>query len=284
MEVIATIRALDERLMQAGRVAFVPTMGNLHEGHLALVRLARAHGDTVVVSIFVNPLQFGPNEDFHKYPRTLAEDCAKLETVGCDVVFAPTVTEMYPTPQQTEILPPPVADELCGAFRPGHFRGVATVVAKLFNIVQPSVAVFGKKDYQQLFIIRSMVRELNFPIQILAGETVRAEDGLALSSRNAYLTPAQRAEAPRLYRSLAAVAAALARGERDYAALEANARRELESNGWRVDYVSVRDAATLAVPAGNAQELVVLGAAWLGETRLIDNVEVAVSGTPAGAV
>lgn len=284
MEVIATIRALDERLMQAGRVAFVPTMGNLHEGHLALVRLARAHGDTVVVSIFVNPLQFGPNEDFHKYPRTLAEDCAKLETVGCDVVFAPTVTEMYPTPQQTEILPPPVADELCGAFRPGHFRGVATVVAKLFNIVQPSVAVFGKKDYQQLFIIRSMVRELNFPIQILAGETVRAEDGLALSSRNAYLTPAQRAEAPRLYRSLAAVAAALARGERDYAALEANARRELESNGWRVDYVSVRDAATLAVPAGNPQELVVLGAAWLGETRLIDNVEVAVSGTPAGAV
>lgn len=284
MEVIATIRALDERLMQAGRVAFVPTMGNLHEGHLALVRLARAHGDTVVVSIFVNPLQFGPNEDFHKYPRTLAEDCAKLETVGCDVVFAPTVTEMYPTPQQTEILPPPVADELCGAFRPGHFRGVATVVAKLFNIVQPSVAVFGKKDYQQLFIIRSMVRELNFPIQILAGETVRAEDGLALSSRNAYLTPAQRAEAPRLYGSLAAVAAALARGERDYAALEANARRELESNGWRVDYVSVRDAATLAVPAGNPQELVVLGAAWLGETRLIDNVEVAVSGTPAGAV
>ncbi|MEJ5210224.1 MAG: pantoate--beta-alanine ligase [Burkholderiales bacterium] len=284
MEVIATIRALDERLMQAGRVAFVPTMGNLHEGHLALVRLARAHGDTVVVSIFVNPLQFGPNEDFHKYPRTLAEDCAKLETVGCDVVFAPTVTEMYPTPQQTEILPPPVADELCGAFRPGHFRGVATVVAKLFNIVQPSVAVFGKKDYQQLFIIRSMVRELNFPIQILAGETVRAEDGLALSSRNAYLTPAQRAEAPRLYRSLTAVAAALARGERDYAALEANARRELESNGWRVDYVSVRDAVTLAVPAGNPPELVVLGAAWLGETRLIDNVEVAASGTPSGAV
>lgn len=284
MEVIATIHALDERLTQAGRVAFVPTMGNLHEGHLALVRLARAHGDTVVVSIFVNPLQFGPNEDFHKYPRTLAEDCAKLETVGCDVVFAPTVTEMYPTPQQTEILPPPVADELCGAFRPGHFRGVATVVAKLFNIVQPSVAVFGKKDYQQLFIIRSMVRELNFPIQILAGETVRAADGLALSSRNAYLTPAQRAEAPRLYRSLTAVAAALGRGERDYAALEANARRELESNGWRVDYISVRDAATLAIPEGNPQELVVLGAAWLGETRLIDNVEVAASGTPAGAV
>ncbi|MEO1767131.1 pantoate--beta-alanine ligase [Thiobacter aerophilum] len=284
MEVIATIRALDERLSEAGRVAFVPTMGNLHEGHLALVRLARAHGDTVVVSIFVNPLQFGPNEDYHKYPRTLAEDCAKLESVGCDVVFAPTVTEMYPTPQQTEILPPPVADELCGAFRPGHFRGVATVVAKLFNIVQPSVAVFGKKDYQQLFIVRSMVRELNFPIQILAGETVRADDGLALSSRNAYLSGAQRAEAPRLYRSLGAVAAAIAQGERDYPALEASARRELESHGWRVDYVSVRDAATLALPQGNPPQLVVLGAAWLGETRLIDNVEVTPSGTPSVAV
>ena len=274
MDVIATIHALDERLAQAGRVAFVPTMGNLHEGHLQLVRLARAHGDTVVVSIFVNPLQFGPNEDYHKYPRTLAEDCAKLTDVGCDVVFAPTVAEMYPTPQQTEILPPPVADELCGAFRPGHFRGVATVVAKLFNIVQPTVAVFGKKDYQQLFIIRTMVRELNFPIQIVAGETVRAEDGLALSSRNAYLSPAERAEAPRLYRTLLGAAEAIGRGDRDFPLIEVNARNELEAHGWRVDYVSVRDTATLAVPGPQTRQFVVLAAAWLGDTRLIDNVEV----------
>lgn len=281
MDVIASIHALDERLSEAGRIAFVPTMGNLHEGHLELVRLARAHGDTVVVSIFVNPLQFGPNEDYHRYPRTLAEDCAKLEAIGCDVVFAPTVAEMYPTPQQTEILPPPVADELCGAFRPGHFRGVATVVAKLFNIVQPTVAVFGKKDYQQLFIIRTMVRELNFPIQIVAGETVRAEDGLALSSRNAYLSAAERAEAPRLYRTLCTAAEAIGRGDRDFPLIEANARSELEAHGWRVDYVSVRDGATLAVPGAQTRQFVVLAAAWLGDTRLIDNVEVPGPALPA---
>ncbi len=283
MEVIAGIQALNERLADAGRIAFVPTMGNLHEGHLELVRLARSHGDTVVVSIFVNPLQFGPQEDFHKYPRTLAEDCAKLAEVGCDVVFAPTVNEMYPTPQQTQILPPPVADELCGAFRPGHFRGVATVVAKLFNIVQPAVAVFGKKDYQQLYIIRSMVRELNFPIRILAGETVRAEDGLALSSRNAYLSETERHEAPRLYRTLQALAQAIARGETGFAGLEDMARRELEANGWRVDYVAIRDAATLEIPQGASSRLVVLGAAWLGQTRLIDNVETAPAPAFGGA-
>jgi pantoate--beta-alanine ligase len=281
MDVIASIHALDERLSEAGRIAFVPTMGNLHEGHLELVRLARAHGDTVVVSIFVNPLQFGPNEDYHRYPRTLAEDCTKLEAIGCDVVFAPTVAEMYPTPQQTEILPPPVADELCGAFRPGHFRGVATVVAKLFNIVQPTVAVFGKKDYQQLFIIRTMVRELNFPIQIVAGETVRAKDGLALSSRNAYLSAAERAEAPRLYRTLCTAAEAIGRGDRDFPLIEANARSELEAHGWRVDYVSVRDGATLAVPGAQTRQFVVLAAAWLGDTRLIDNVEVPGPALPA---
>jgi pantoate--beta-alanine ligase len=282
MEVISTIRALDERLADAGQISFVPTMGNLHEGHLELVRLARAHGDTVVVSIFVNPLQFGPREDFHKYPRTLAEDCAKLESVGCDVVFAPTVSEMYPTPEQTEILPPPLADELCGAFRPGHFRGVATVVAKLFNIVQPTVAVFGKKDYQQLVIIRMMVRDLNFPVRILAGETVRAADGLALSSRNAYLTPVERAEAPRLFRVLAAAARAIEGGERDFEAVAGQARRELESNGWRVDYVAVRTAGTLAAPTTEGGPWVVLGAAWLGETRLIDNVETGVEGASGG--
>lgn len=274
MDLISTIQALDERLADAGVISFVPTMGNLHEGHLDLVRLARAHGETVVASIFVNPLQFGPNEDFLKYPRTLSEDCAKLEQAGCDVVFAPSVNEMYATPQQTEILPPPVADELCGAFRPGHFRGVATVVAKLFNIVQPAVAVFGKKDYQQLFVIRTMVRELNFPIRIVGAETVRAGDGLALSSRNGYLSPAERAEAPRLYRALSEIAGALQQGDQDLVALEANACRELESNGWRVDYVSVRDPHTLLPPTEPLDRFVVLGAAWLGATRLIDNIEV----------
>ncbi len=274
MDLISTIKALDDRLADGGVIAFVPTMGNLHQGHLDLVHLARAHGETVVASIFVNPLQFGPGEDFERYPRTLSEDCAKLEQAGCDVVFAPTVTEMYPTPQQTEILPPPLADELCGAFRPGHFRGVATVVAKLFNIVQPSVAVFGKKDYQQLFIIRAMARELNFPVRIVGAETVRAADGLALSSRNAYLSDAERAEAPRLYRVLGEIGQALRSGDQDLIALEANACRELESNGWRVDYVSVRDPRTLMPPAEPLDQFVVLGAAWLGTTRLIDNIEV----------
>jgi pantoate--beta-alanine ligase len=274
MDLISTIKALDDRLADGGAISFVPTMGNLHDGHLDLVRLARAHGETVVASIFVNPLQFGPNEDFPTYPRTLSEDCAKLEEVGCDVVFAPTVNEMYPTPQQTEILPPVVADELCGAFRPGHFRGVATVVAKLFNIVQPAVAVFGKKDYQQLFVIRSMVHELNFPIRIVGAETVRAADGLALSSRNGYLSEAERAEAPRLYRVLGEIAEALQGGDQDFVALEANACRELESKGWRVDYVSIRDPRTLLAPTDPIDRFVVLGAAWLAKTRLIDNIEV----------
>lgn len=274
MDLISTIKTLDERLADAGVISFVPTMGNLHEGHLDLVRLARAHGETVVASIFVNPLQFGPSEDFHKYPRTLSEDCARLEEVGCDVVFAPTVTELYPTPQQTEILPPPVADELCGAFRPGHFRGVATVVAKLFNIVQPAVAVFGKKDYQQLFVIRSMARELNFPVRIVGAETVRAPDGLALSSRNGYLSEVERSEAPRLYRVLDEMARAVHLGERDFSGLEANACRELESNGWRVDYVSIRDPRTLLPPGEQTDGFVALGAAWLGATRLIDNIEI----------
>ena len=199
MDIIHTIQILNERLRAAGPVAFVPTMGNLHAGHLALVRNARKHADCVVVSIFVNPLQFGPTEDFQTYPRTLDADFAQLKQAGADVVFAPSVTEIYPTPQQVEIVPPPIANELCGAFRPGHFQGVATVVAKLFNIVQPAVALFGKKDYQQLFVIRAMVRELNFPLRVIGAETLRAEDGLALSSRNGYLSAQDRQEAPRLY-------------------------------------------------------------------------------------
>lgn len=276
MDVIHTIQALNERLHAAGAVAFVPTMGNLHAGHLALVRSAREHGACVVVSIFVNPLQFGPTEDFQTYPRTLDADCAQLKQAGADVVFAPNVAEIYPTPQQIEIVPPSIANELCGAFRPGHFQGVTTVVAKLFNIVQPAVAVFGKKDYQQLFVIRAMVRELNFPVHVIGAETLRAEDGLALSSRNGYLSTPARQEAPRLYRALCNIAAQLKAGMHDYAGLEGTARRELESNGWRVDYVSVRDPSTLLPPVGEVNQFVILGAAWLGTTRLIDNIEVSI--------
>jgi pantoate--beta-alanine ligase len=274
MDVIYTITALQQGLREAGRVAFVPTMGNLHAGHLALLRMAREHGDTVVASIFVNPLQFGPTEDYQDYPRTLEADCDKLRAAGCDVVFAPSVAEMYPASQQIEIIPPPIADELCGAFRPGHFQGVATVLAKLFNIVQPAAAVFGKKDFQQLFVIQALVRQLNFPLRIVAAETLRAENGLALSSRNGYLTEQERTQAPHLYRTLQAIAAQLQQGVRDYLALENQARRELESNAWRVDYLSIRDPQTLLQPAENSVHFVVLGAAWLGCTRLIDNIEV----------
>ncbi len=274
MDVIHTISALQQGLRDVGKIAFVPTMGNLHAGHLALLRIAREHGATVVASIFVNPLQFGPTEDFQHYPRTLEADCDKLRATGCDVVFAPSVAEMYPVPQQIEVCPPPIANELCGAFRPGHFQGVATVVAKLFNIIQPAAAVFGKKDFQQLFLIQALVQQLNFPLRIVAAETLRAEDGLALSSRNVYLTQQERIQAPYLYQTLQAVAAHLQAGARDYIALENQARRALELKGWRVDYVSIRDAQTLLLPGEKSHHFVVLGAAWLGGTRLIDNIEV----------
>lgn len=274
MQIIHTIDELRHRLASEASIAFVPTMGNLHAGHLDLVRLAREHGQCVVASIFVNPLQFGPSEDFEKYPRTLEADAAQLRAAGCDVVFAPSVAEMYPVPQQIEVTPPAMAQELCGAFRPGHFQGVCTVVAKLFNIVQPQVAVFGKKDYQQLAVIRAMTRELSFPIRIVGGETVRADDGLALSSRNGYLSAAERSEAPRLYRELMAIGRALNDGQRDFAELASNAQRALAAQGWRVDYIAVRDADTLLTPAADARALVVLAAAWLGRTRLIDNIEV----------
>jgi len=275
MQVIPTIASLRERLSREPGVAFVPTMGNLHEGHLALVELARQHGRCVVVSIFVNPLQFGPQEDFASYPRTFDVDCAKLEAAGVDVVFAPAPQELYPVAQQVTVEPPPIAAELCGAYRPGHFRGVATVVQKLFNIVQPQVAVFGKKDYQQLHVVRAMAQQLNVPVEIVGAETTRAADGLALSSRNGYLTPEERAEAPRLYRSLQHIAQALRSGARDFSALEAAASADLSAHGWRVDYASVRAQATLAPARPEDRLLAVLAAAHLGQTRLIDNVEVA---------
>jgi pantoate--beta-alanine ligase len=277
MEIISTIADLRARLAHEPEVAFVPTMGNLHEGHIALVELAKQHAALVVVSIFVNPLQFGPHEDFANYPRTFDADCAKLQEAGAQIVFAPTHEDLYPVPQQVTVEPPPIANELCGAHRPGHFCGVATVVLKLFNIVQPKVAVFGQKDYQQLHVIRQMVQQLNVPVQIVAGETVRAADGLALSSRNGYLTPEQRAEAPRLYRTLQQIAQAIHSGANDFPALEAEAAADLLAHGWGVDYVSVRGQDTLAPVVPENGPWVVMAAAHLGNTRLIDNIEILLS-------
>jgi pantoate--beta-alanine ligase len=278
MQIAHTAAELSELLGQAKRVAFVPTMGNLHDGHLSLCRIARQHGDAVVTSIFVNRLQFGPNEDFDRYPRTMEADRAGLEGVGVDVLFAPKEHEMYPVPQLYRVQPPPIGDELEGAFRPGFFDGVCTVVLKLFNLVQPDVAVFGKKDRQQLKIVRGMVQQFNLPIQIVPAETVRADDGLALSSRNNYLSPSERAEAPRLHRILRTIADEIAGGRTDYANLEAAARAELSRNGWKVDYIAVRNGLGLRIPHPEGYDhpnlLIVLGAATLGTTRLIDNVDV----------
>ncbi len=275
MEIHSTIAALRAALAGAGRVAFVPTMGNLHEGHIALMRQAQPLGDCVVSSLFVNRLQFGPKEDFGKYPRTFKADCEKMAAAGVAHLFAPDEREMYPAPQSCFVLPDPAqADILEGEFRPGFFRGVATVVMKLFAIVQPRVAVFGKKDYQQLMIIRNMTRELALPIEIVPGETVRAGDGLALSSRNGYLSEAERVAAPGLYRALDAVRRALQAGERDLARLEQGAMAELRASGWIPQYVAVRKQLDLQLPAAHDSGLVVLGAALLGSTRLIDNLEV----------
>lgn len=281
MQVVHTVAELRTALAGQARTALVPTMGNLHAGHVSLVELAKRHGSPVVASIFVNPLQFGPGEDFERYPRTLAADCEKLASAGCDIVFAPDVAEMYPVPQTFAVQPPDsLANDLCGAFRPGHFSGVATVVLKLFNLVQPRVAVFGKKDFQQLRVIRELVRQFNLPIDIEAGETLREADGLAMSSRNAYLGAPERLQAPMLQRELAAFAAAVRAGERDFEALCAAASRRLKMAGWRVDYVALREAETLQAATPASTRLVVLGAAWLGSTRLIDNLDFGL-GNPA---
>ena len=274
MQIHAAIPDLRAALRNCGRVVFVPTMGNLHAGHIALMRLARAHGDTVVASIFVNRLQFGPNEDFDKYPRTFADDCAQLREAGVDVLFAPTEADLYPEPQQYQVDPPEIQNQLEGEFRPGHFRGVATVVLKLFNIVQPQAAVFGKKDYQQLMVLRNMTRQLALPIDIIGGETVRAEDGLALSSRNGYLTPAERAEAPRLSRTLQGIRAAVQGGEKDFTQLEKAATAELDAHGWKTDYVAICRQSDLQAPQAGDTHLVVLAASRLGTPRLIDNLEI----------
>jgi len=274
MQIIGKIAEL--RAALAGReVACVPTMGNLHEGHLALMRIARARASCVVATIFVNRLQFAPADDFDTYPRTFAADCASLERERVNVLFAPDEKEMYPEPQGFKVDPPAeLADILEGEFRPGFFRGVCTVVLKLFTIVQPQVAVFGKKDYQQLMIVRNMVRQLALPITVVAAEISRADDGLALSSRNGYLSAAERMEAPRLSRILKKLARAIAAGERGYPRLEAEAMSELRTHRWQPDYVAVRRQADLQPPSAEDRELVVLAAAKLGTTRLIDNLEV----------
>jgi pantoate--beta-alanine ligase len=271
MQIITTPAELRARLRTETAIAFVPTMGNLHEGHLTLMRQARQHGNCVVASIFVNPLQFGPNEDFDRYPRTFAADCEKMDGI-VDVVFAPSVANMYPTQQTVFVEPPPVANQLCGANRPGHFRGMATVVLKLLNLVQPHVALFGKKDYQQLHIIRQMVTQFNLPIQIIGGETVRAEDGMALSSRNQYLSAEHRAEAVQLSRTLKQLRAALLQGATDIPALEKTAIAELTARGWQVDYLTVRNQSDLLPTSEPAR--VIVAAAKLGNTRLLDNLEV----------
>ena len=258
------------------RVAFVPTMGNLHEGHLELVRRARGLARRVVVSVFVNPLQFGAGEDLASYPRTLARDTDLLAGVGADLLFAPSIGEMYARPpaEQTRVEVPGLSDVLCGASRPGHFVGVATVVCKLFNMVQPELALFGEKDFQQLAVIRRMVEDLCVPVEIVGVPTVREPDGLAMSSRNGYLTPAERQRAPALHRALREAAEALEARGAGPEAVEAAAAARIDAAGLRTDYVSVRRAADLAVPRDADDDLVILVAAYLGRARLIDNVRV----------
>ncbi|MGB7481095.1 MAG: pantoate--beta-alanine ligase [Burkholderiaceae bacterium] len=279
MKVISSIDELRDQLRGQLRTVFVPTMGNLHEGHLSLMRLARKHGDPIVASIFVNRLQFGPNEDFDKYPRTFAADVEKLEKEGVYVLFAPTEKDMYPEPQEYRVRPPDdLGNILEGEFRPGFFGGVTTIVLKLLSCVQPRAAVFGKKDYQQLMIVRNMCRQFAIPTDIVAAETWRADDGLALSSRNSYLTPEQRAEAPTLFRVLNQVAEEVRLGHLDVFELEKKAMAQLTARGWQPDYVAIRRRADLQPPAAGDmarhEQLVVLTAAKLGNTRLIDNLEI----------
>lgn len=280
MNMVKTLRELRAAIAQARaegkQIGFVPTMGNLHAGHVSLVQIAAQRADFVVASIFVNPLQFGAGEDLDKYPRTLAADQEKLLAAGCHLLFHPDVAEIYPhgMGDQTRVSVPGVSEGLCGASRPGHFEGVATVVTKLFNMVQPDLAVFGEKDYQQLAVIRALVQDLNMPIQIISAPTQRAEDGLALSSRNGYLSEEQRAAAPALYRGLQTIAEELHRGARDYARLIETAQAQQRTAGFIPDYLEIRNAVTLRPAQIDDRHLVILTAAQLGSTRLIDNLVV----------
>ncbi len=278
MNTVKTVRELRAAIARARaegkRIGFVPTMGNLHSGHVALVEKASQRADFVVASIFVNPLQFGPNEDLAKYPRTLAADQEKLVSAGCHLLFAPTPEEMYPQgmDDQTRISVPVVSEGLCGGSRPGHFEGVATVVAKLFNMVQPDLAIFGEKDFQQLAVIRKLVRDLNLPVQIFGEPTVRADDGLALSSRNGYLSAEQRQVAPQLFATLKDMADSICGGRDDFSRLTLDGLKHLEKAGFRPDYLEIREAGSLRPAQAGDKELVILVAAYLGTTRLIDNL------------
>ena len=274
MDIIHSAAALRLRLQGEPNNVFVPTMGNLHDGHIQLINIAKPRAACTVVSIFVNRLQFGPREDFDRYPRTLEADGARLEAAGVDVLFVPDEREIYPERQTFVVEPSDLQFILEGAHRPGHFRGVATVVLKLFNLVNPHSAIFGKKDYQQYLVLRDMVRQFALPIEIIPAETVRAAEGLALSSRNAYLSEEQRKEAPRLYGVLKKVRDELGSGARDFQRLDQQAMAELARHGWQPDYVTVRRQADLRQPTERDRDLVVVAAARLGRTRLIDNVEV----------
>lgn len=276
LEQLSDLRNQVDTWRRGGNVAFVPTMGNLHAGHLSLVKHAHALADRVVVSVFVNPLQFGQGEDFDSYPRTFERDQALLASEGTDLLFSPSVAIMYPKPQaeQTRVEVPGLSKLLCGATRPGHFVGVATVVCKLFNMVQPDIALFGKKDFQQLMVIRRMVDDLAMPIRVVGVKTLREDDGLAMSSRNGYLTEQERQIAPRLYRVISDLHDRLVTGDDGYAGLEERAAAELKAYGLRTDYVAIRRSADLSLPGAGDRELVILAAAYLGKARLIDNREV----------
>ena len=279
METVTTIAAVRERIrgwrVDGRRIAFVPTMGNLHPGHVSLIEMARRHGDCFVASIFVNPMQFGANEDFAHYPRTPTQDARMLADAGCDLMFMPDVLEIYPNGSEraTKVDVPGLSSILDGEFRPGHFEGVATVVAKLFHIVEPDVAVFGEKDFQQLTIIRRMAADLCMPITVIAAPTVRDPDGLAMSSRNQYLTDEERSKAPVIHQTLLAAVERLRAGDRDFTAIERNGLEVLVASGFRPDYFAVRRADDLSAPQADAQHLVVLTAARLGRARLIDNLQ-----------
>jgi pantoate--beta-alanine ligase len=280
MQVVSTAEALREQLADwrdAGdHIALVPTMGNLHEGHLSLVRIAREHAERVVVSIFINPTQFADDEDYEDYPRSLERDKRRLMLAKADLIFAPDVDTMYPfgIDNATSVTVPVLTGELCGTFRPGHFDGVTTVVSRLFSLVQPDVAVFGQKDFQQQLVIRRMIEDLRLPIRMICGPIEREQDGLAMSSRNQYLSDEEREIAPKLYATIAEVAHDLETGQREYEALEARATKQLEDYGFKPEYVSIRRAENLDVPDRDCDQLVVLAAAHLGKTRLIDNVVV----------
>lgn len=274
MKIFNDISSLRKDLRKKNNIAFVPTMGNLHDGHIALIEHAKQHADHVIVSIFVNRLQFLPNEDFDQYPRTFDDDCKVLNRLDIDYIFAPDEKTLYPDQQEFLLTLPPVADTLEGKFRPGYFCGVATIVLKLLNIVQPQLAIFGKKDYQQLYIIREMVRQLNLPIKVDACEIIRSSNGLALSSRNTYLSEAQRIEASKLYLMLQQTKKEIDNGYKNYKALQDKAINYLQQHGWNVDYFTIQSINNLYPAKTSDENLIVLAAAWLGKTRLIDNIEI----------